>query len=354
MNIFVHKFYLLLNLLRRHWQPLLLLLAALSLALALLHPKLNLSRGVFNNIFVIDISQSMNVLDYRIDGKPASRLEFTKQSIRHTLKNLPCGSRAGLGIFTEYRSYLLLAPVETCANFSELASLLENINGQMAWIGGSEIAKGINFGFKIVNKLPDKPGLIFISDGQEAPPIHPDHRPAMDGKPGEVRGMLVGAGGLTPAAIPKYDPAGNLLGFWGADDVMQTDRYSDGGGAKALGELPGQAEPGKKKMVGTEHLSSLREAYMQTLAGETGMGYHRMESIDGFNGAMQSSRLAAANKSETDVAHFLAFAALGALSFLYAWPVIEICFQFCRSMFRRIKNPARREIKSAAEISYRI
>ncbi|MGB8337888.1 MAG: vWA domain-containing protein, partial [Burkholderiales bacterium] len=276
--MFAQKFYSAIAGLRRHWQPLLLLLAALSLAFALLHPKLNLSRGVFHNIFVIDISQSMNVQDYRIDGKPASRLEFAKQSIRHTLKNLPCGSRAGLGIFTEYRSYLLLAPVETCANFSELASLLENINGQMAWIGGSEIAKGINFGFKITNKLPDKPGLIFISDGQEAPPIHPDHRPAIDVKPGEVRGMLVGAGGLTPAAIPKYDPSGNLLGFWGADDVMQTDRYSDGGGAKALGEVAGQNEPGKKKVEGTEHLSSLREAYLQTLAGETGVGYHRMES----------------------------------------------------------------------------
>ncbi|MEY4729663.1 MAG: hypothetical protein RL020_821 [Pseudomonadota bacterium] len=343
-----------LHLFRRHWQVLLLLLAALSLAAALLHPKLYLSRGVFNNIFVIDISQSMNVQDYRIDGKPASRLEFAKQSIRHTLKNLPCGSRAGLGIFTEYRSFLLLAPVETCANFSELASLLENINGQMAWIGGSEIAKGINFGFKITHKLPDKPGLIFISDGQEAPPIHPDHRPAIDFKPGEVRGMLVGAGGLTPAAIPKYDPEGNLLGFWGADDVMQTDRYSDGGGVKALGEVAAQTEPGKKKIEGTEHLSALREAYLQTLAGETGVGYHRMESVINFYAAMESPRLAAANKSETDVAHFLAIVALSALSFLYAWPLIEKCFLFGRAMFRRIKNPARAEIKSAAEISYRI
>jgi mxaL protein len=255
------------------------------------------------------------------------------------LKNLPCGSRAGLGIFTEYRSYLLLAPVETCANFSELASLLENINGQMAWIGGSEIAKGINFGFKIVNKLPDKPGLIFISDGQEAPPIHPDHRPAIDGKPGEVRGMLIGAGGLTPVAIPKYDPSGNLLGFWGADDVMQTDRYSDGGGVKALGEVAAQ-EPGKKKIEGTEHLSSL--------------GYHRMESVANFYAAMESPRLAAANRSETDVAHFLAIAALTALSFLYAWPLIDKSFQFCRTLFRRIKNPTRHDIKSAAEISYRI
>lgn len=343
----------LLDLLRRRWAALLLLLAALCLALALLHPTVKLSRGAFNNIFIIDISQSMNVLDYRIDGKPASRLQFAKQSIRHALKNLPCGSRAGLGIFTEYRSYLLLAPVETCANFSELASLLENINGQMAWIGGSEIAKGINFGFKIVKKLPDKPGLIFISDGQEAPPVHPDHRPALEVKPGEVRGMLVGAGGLTPAAIPKYDPAGNLLGFWGADDVMQTDRYSEGRGGSVQGE--GMAEESRevKKTGGTEHLSALREAYLQTLASETGIGYQRLESADGFLAAMQSPALTAVSRSDTDIAHFFAICALATFTCLYAWPLVEKSARAWRSLRLRQEGAVRGVNKSASEIKYR-
>ncbi|MGB8337802.1 MAG: hypothetical protein WCE43_02895, partial [Burkholderiales bacterium] len=70
--------------------------------------------------------------------------------------------------------------------------------------------------------------------------------------------------------------------------------------------------------------------------------------------AMKSPHLAAPNKSETDVAHFLAIGALTALTFLYAWPLIEKMIQFCRAKIRRIKNPARREIKSAAEVSYRI
>lgn len=350
MNRFVQKFYTVLGRWRRHWQPFLLLLAALSLALALLHPKLNLSRGEFNNIFIIDISQSMNVQDYRLDGKPASRLAFAKQSVRHTLKNLPCGSHAGLGIFTEYRSYLLLAPVETCANFSELASLLENINGQMAWVSGSEIAKGIHFGFKISRKLPDKPGLIFISDGHEAPPINPLYRAEIEVKPGELRGMLVGVGGLTAQAIPKYDTAGNLLGVWNADEVMQTDLYTKA--PEDANAMP--AEPSQKKNLGTEHLSSLHEAYLQKLADETGIGYHRMETVDGFFTEMESPRMSAINKSETDVAYFLAMAALTALTLLYAWPLMEKLIQFFRAVFRRIKKPAQRDKKTAAEISYRI
>jgi mxaL protein len=333
---------------RNHWQALLLLLAALGLALALLHPRLNLSRGVFHNIFILDISQSMNVQDYRLDGRPTSRLAFAKQSIRHTLKNLPCGSRAGIGIFTEYRSYLLLAPVETCANFSELASLLDNINGQMAWIGGSEIAKGINFGFKIIKKLPDKPGLIFITDGQEAPPIHPDYRPALDVKPGEVSGMLIGVGGLVPQAIPKYDPAGNLLGFWGADDVMQSDRYSDAPGA----EGDAQSTPGKKKIEPTEHLSALREAYLQTLSVETGIAYHRLENTDVFFAAMESPALSAANRSATDIAHFLAMAALVVFTFLYGWPLVQKLMQQTRRLVQRIKLARRGEKTSELLIKY--
>ncbi len=350
MNKMAQKFYPVLGLLQRHWQPLLLLLAVLSLALALLHPTLNIARGEFNNVFIIDISQSMNVQDYRIDGKPTTRLEFAKQSVRHTLKNLPCGSRAGLGIFTEYRSYLLLAPVETCANFSELTSLLENINGQMAWVGGSEIAKGIHFGFKISRKLPNQPGLIFMSDGHEAPPINPLYRAEIEVKPGELRGMLVGVGGLTAQAIPKYDSAGNLLGVWNADEVMQIDLYSKT--PEKTEGLP--AGPSEKKTLGSEHLSSLHEAYLQQLATETGIGYHRMESVEGFFSAMESPRLAATHKTEADVAHFLALAALAALTCLYAWPLAQMLLQYCSKWYGRIKNPARRDKKLTTEISYRI
>jgi mxaL protein len=253
---------------------------------------------------------------------------------------LPCGAKAGLGIFTEYRSYLLLAPVETCANFSELTNLLDNINGQMAWVGGSEIAKGINFGFKIVKKLPDKPGLIFISDGQEAPPIHPDYRPAMDVKPGDVRGMLIGAGGLIPQAIPKYDPAGNLLGFWGADDVMQNDRYSDDKSTIVDGKVQAAAERDEKKSKGTE---------------QTGVGYHRLESADNFFKTMESPSLSTTNRSATDVAHIFASGALLAFTFLYVAPLLTRIMQAWRGFWSNRKAAAAsREKNPRAEIKYRI
>ena len=63
---------------------------------------------------------------------------------------------------------------------------------------------------------------VFVTDGHEAPPLDPRHRPAFDDKPGDVAGLLVGVGGLLPVPIPKSDPMGRPLGFWRADEVMQT------------------------------------------------------------------------------------------------------------------------------------
>ena len=75
-----------------------------------------------------------------------------------------------------------------------------------------------------------------ICDGHEAPPLNPRYRPAFDDKPGEVSGLIVGVGALQPSPIPKSDPMGRPLGYWGADDVLQTDPRSQGRGASVSDE----------------------------------------------------------------------------------------------------------------------
>ena len=122
---------------------------------------------------------------------------------------------------------VLIAPLEICANFRELTSVLEGIDGRMAWAGRSEVAKGIGWAIRLAAALPDQPALVFVSDGHEAPPLHPAHRPAF-GEPGTIAGLLVGVGGAAPVPIPKLDPDGRRLGFWRADEVMQTDPISRG------------------------------------------------------------------------------------------------------------------------------
>jgi mxaL protein len=256
--------------------------AALLLGAAFVAPKLPLPQRLFDHVVVLDVTQSMNVVDARAGGRVVSRLAAAKQGLREALDALPCGSRVGWAIFTEYRSYLLLAPLEVCANRAELRATLAAIDNRMAWAGNSEVAKGVHSALTIVRALADKPSLVFVTDGHEAPPLHPRYRPRFDDKPGEVHGVLVGVGGFAPQPIPKTDPAGRTLGAWGADEVLQTDPRSRGrdtsvGGEAMVDEGGGEtAAAGLGATPGSEHVSALREPYLQLLARENGFAYRRL------------------------------------------------------------------------------
>ena len=289
--------------------------AALALAGCFLNPGWTMQRALFEHVIVLDVTQSMNVTDQQLDGKPVSRLAFAKQALRQSLLSLPCGSKVGWAIFTEYRSFLLMAPVEVCANLSELRSTLAQIDGRMAWSGNSEVAKGVHSAIGIARQLPGTPSLAFVTDGQEAPPLSPRHRPAFDDKPGEVPGLIVGVGDLLPSPIPKTDPEGRPLGFWRADEVMQTDPYSQGRGASVAGEKMaddpvGTTAPSLGAMPGSEHLSSLREAYLRLLAQEQGLAFLHLQSPEGLATALTSPALAKPVQARSDARVALAGLAL--------------------------------------------
>ena len=265
--------------------------AALALGASFLNPGVTLERARVEQVIVLDITQSMDVADVQIDGRPASRLALAKHALRASLLQLPCGSKLGWGIFTEHRSLLLIAPIEVCANLAELRSTLAQIDNRMAWSGNSEIAKGLHSGLEIARQLPGKPALVFVTDGHEAPPLNPRYRPAFDDKPGEVAGLIVGVGELMASPIPKTDPQGGRLGFWRADEVLQTDPRSQGRGASVSGETladdrTGVAAPSLGAVPGSEHLSALREGYLRLLAGEHGMAFHRLQSAPGLTAAL--------------------------------------------------------------------
>lgn len=309
-------------LLRGHAHSARLAAVALLLLACLLRPTLPMQRALFEHVVMIDVTQSMNVGDMTLDGQPVSRIAYARQALRASLLELPCGSRVGLGLFTEYRSFLLLAPVEVCANLQELRTTLDRIDGRMAWSGNSEVAKGVISGIAVARQLPGTPSLVFVTDGQEAPPLNPRHRPRFDGKPGEVPGLVVGVGGLLPMPIPKTDPSGRPLGFWAADEVMQTDPQSRGRsgsvGGEAMVEDGAAAVPEALRAgrAGAEHLSSLREGYLKLLAGELGLGYLRLDGAQGLSRALTDSAFARPVPARADLRVALGLLALG----LLVWP----------------------------------
>ena len=303
---------------RTHAERWLLAGAAAALAACLLKPSWPMERARFDHVIVFDITQSMDVQDESLDGKPVSRLLYAKHALREALLRLPCGSKVGWGVFTEYRAFLLFEPVEVCANLSELRSTLAHIDGRMAWSGNSEIAKGLHSGIETVRRLPGSPSLVFVTDGQEAPPLSPLHRPSFDDKPGEVAGVIVGVGDVRPSPIPKSDPSGRPLGFWQADEVAQSDLYGNGRGASVTGERmteDGAATPAPAlgATPGSEHLSALREPYLRLLGRERGLGFVRLESPEALTAALTAPALAKPTPVRADGRILFAWLALGLL-----------------------------------------
>ncbi|HEU4460093.1 MAG TPA: vWA domain-containing protein [Methylibium sp.] len=300
-----------------------LLLAAVAIALCFLRPSVPATATEQDLLFMIDVTQSMEVADVRQgDAPPITRSRAAHEAIAAALRRLPCGSRIGFGLFTEYRSFLLLRPVELCENQRELIAMLGRIDTQMAWNGNSEIAKGLYSGLKTARALPDKPALVFVTDGHEAPPVNPRFRPDEDGAARAVPGLIVGVGGMTPARIPKLDPEGRAYGWWGADEVLQVDPRSLGRGGSVKGEQmvddgAGEEAPMLGATPGSEHLSSLREPYLKLLAGETGLGYHRLVDADRLLDALSDPALARRVEARADLRWVLALVALAALVAVY-------------------------------------
>ena len=278
----------------RAWTP---GVASALLLLACALPAIDLPRDAVDVVVVFDITQSMDVQDVELDGARASRLDYARESARRALRALPCGSRVGWAAFTEYRTLVLLAPIEVCANYGDLLATLARIDGRMRWGNASEISKGVFWAMRAAKSLDGKPALVFITDGQESPPVGESGAPLFDDlAPGQIHGWLAGVGGPAPMPIPRSDAEGHPIGYWRAQDVIQRS--------------PGAGRPPSR-----EQLSELRDGHLRALATQVGFDYATLADASTLAGLMRDPRLARRVAVPTDVSWLPAVAAL----FLLAW-----------------------------------
>ena len=170
---------------------------------ALWFPLVKRDVKIMDAIFVIDITDSMNVKDAELDGENVSRLAWAKEFTRRTLLEMPCGAHAGLAIFSESRSLILMNPVEVCGSYHDLIQMLEQVNPYMAWARSSEVSKAVYTAIRQAKEIDPRPTIVMLTDGHESPPINPTLFPKFAGKPGEIHGILVGIGGEELLPIPK-------------------------------------------------------------------------------------------------------------------------------------------------------
>jgi len=297
------------------------LAVALLLALAALWgPTAKVERPVYNLMAFIDITMSMNARDYAREGRPQSRLDAVKERLTAAAARLPCGTKMGLGVFTERRSFMLLAPLDVCENFTAFAGAVSGVTWRMAWEGDSRVASGVFEGLRLARETGAD--LLFFTDGQEAPPLRADVPLTYEAEGAAVRGLLVGVGGDQPTPIPKYDDFGREVGFLAMSDVPQESR---------IGPPPADAEsrpgynprnaPFGEMPAGEEHLTSVREPHLKKLGRLTGLGYARMGDPDALAAAIAANARAEEKPVRIDLAAIPAGLALAILIALYAAPL---------------------------------
>jgi mxaL protein len=284
----------------RHWLTgvaLLLLIAAVAM------PPVILRRDTFSYIVTFDITQSMDVEDVALSGVPVSRLVFARAAMREALGQLPCGSKVGWSVFTGQRTLLLLPPVEVCSNFDALLSSLEGIDGRMRWTNWSRIAEGgIYSATRVAQEVGQGAAVLFVTDGQEAPPILPSDATRRDINPAQVKGWLIGVGGDQAAPIPRTGADGQRDGYWQADEVIQVP------------PVPGSASQAESH----EELSELRGHYLAAVAAGIGFGYRRLSGAGSLRDVMTDVRFAHREAVPTDLRWCPALLALLLLTLRFA------------------------------------
>lgn len=291
-----------------------LLAAALLLVCALLLPDIRIVRAVPQVVVVLDMTQSMNTPDCRLDraAVPVSRLACVKDALAEGLRRMPCGSQLAWGVFAGNQTFVLAAPVEVCAHRADLLASLARLDWRLGWEGGSRIGGALISALRVLPSVPHEsdqvPGLVFVTDGQEAPALSVRNRRNFDDYAGTVQGIIVGVGGDALTPMPKYDMDGNYLGLWQPDDVPQMDLSGQRAGASVPGEKMIGAE--EEEPTGTEHLSSLKEDYLRLIAREAKLDYRRLNSRADMVAALHAAQVRRPLSIATDLRWIPALLAL--------------------------------------------
>jgi mxaL protein len=274
------------------------LIAAAVLALiAIVLPPLPFPAKTYDFVYMLDITRSMNVQDYSdADGGAISRLERSKAAMLASARSLPCGSRVGLGVFTERSPALLYSPIDVCKDYPVLEASINELDWRMAWVADSNISQALyNILELMAGKVLNDTKLVFFTDGHEAPPVNPRYAPdysyievLKDREENWRSGLIVGVGQHNKSKIPKFNEDGVQIGYYKAEDVPHASRFGlPADPSKIEGYVPRNGPWGTSKAVGTEHLSNVREEYLKKLGEQAKMNYHHLQDNAGLTTALK-------------------------------------------------------------------
>jgi Ca-activated chloride channel family protein len=195
---------------------LLLMLHGATLVLfvaALARPQLGRSESKVRTegidiVLVVDISGSMQAMDYEKAGQRQSRIDAVKDVVREFIRSRP-NDRIGMVVFGT-RAYVA-SPLTLDHDWLE-----RNLDRVRIGLVEGNTAIGAGIG-TAVNRLRDTKAkskvIVLLTDGGENVHTPPALDAAKAAQEFNVRVYTIGAGSQGLAPMPVYDPAGNLLGY---------------------------------------------------------------------------------------------------------------------------------------------
>ena len=159
-------------------------------------------------VLVVDISGSMQAMDYEKDGQRASRIDAVKEVVRDFIRARP-NDRIGMVVFGTHA--YVASPLTLDHDWLE-----RNLDRVRIGLVEGNTAIGAGIG-TAVNRLRDTKAkskvMVLLTDGGENVRNPPALEAAQAAKEFNVRVYTIGAGSRGLAPMPVYDQSGRLLGY---------------------------------------------------------------------------------------------------------------------------------------------
>jgi len=299
------------------------LLASLVLLPVWFEPQSQLQSVVQDTLFVIDISESMNVRDVDYPKPQTDRLTLAKLAVREGMASLPCGSKISIGLFAGDEVTVLFEPLEICRHFPAIEQVVSGLDRRMRWIGDSWVTNVL--AASIVEADKRKLNLVMITDGDEMPQRSAPIVTELAKLRGKVKGVLLGVGGDALQPIPRLNQKDEVIGYWTREEAVLEGNHPN------LLPTVRNLSPGEKVPDGmldevTEHISSFNKVFMQALSQASGFALVRINNPADAVNALKNSDYQKQAMAERDARWIFGLIAAVLILLGWFWQIIRIFF----------------------------
>jgi mxaL protein len=329
----MHK---ILNYFRHRKDTALLLAAFVLLVAAIFKPTLPIKRDIYSYLLVADISQSMNVVDMELGGKPATRMAYTQDMLHRIISEMPCGTNVSIGLFAGVSVAALYTPIEVCANYAAIQDTIDHLDWRTGWSGNSRVRESMMTLARIIRSFPEPAQVVYFTDGEEAPKLHAFNTRDLTNFQGGDGWLFVGIGSDKGTPIPKLDEKNQLIGYWSGESFAMQP------GIAQISEANiGVRDDNVAAAENDRYLSKLDEEYLKSLSKEIRGDYVRGDSLQSVLGAMKRQKPARRDAADYDISWILA--SLAGLLFIGAYTPrhpLHALADFLRNVMRKRRPQA--------------